>query len=497
METAVRHPATDGEPKSWGRERRLSGGRTGSVETVDQTRQTAALRVSAILNHFIFFSLLGLIFLSAVPYGTVEPWWKALFVCFVFLLWMLGAVEGVLGPPREKVDRQLLLPLFALVVFALIQSLPVGVRSNPATPYPTWTAISADPYQSQFFAVQLLAITFAGALLARFTNTDRRVSILLHMIIAVAVCSAIFGVLRQTNQHHIGFGLPLLSPGLGYGQFINPNHFALMMEMAFGLILGVILGAGSKREWMLVYAALLLIVWTALVLANSRGGLLAMLAQIVVAGLLFTVIVPASKAEGSLSKILATLRSLPARILLLIVLLSGVGLGTLWIGGDRLAGRFDDSSGGVSNAETRQGGSRNEIWRATWRAFKSNPITGVGLGGYWAAIPAYHDASGSLTPQEAHNEYLELLASGGIVGAVIGCWFLVVLGRRIASNLRSSNPFRRASRYGAVLGIVGVAVHSLFDFGLHMLVNALIFAALIVIAIRRSQGEHKYRRSNA
>jgi O-antigen ligase len=128
--------------------------------------------------------------------------------------------------------------------------------------------------------------------------------------------------------------------------------------------------------------------------------------------------------------------------------------------------------------------------------FKANPISGVGLGGYWAAITAYHDASGSLTPQEAHNDYLELLASGGIVGAALGCWFLIVLGRRIKRNLRSQNLFRRGVRYGAVLGIIGVLVHSLFDFGLHMLVNALVFAALIVIATQ-SYSEHKSRRSNA
>jgi hypothetical protein len=40
-------------------------------------------------------------------------------------------------------------------------------------------------------------------------------------------------------------------------------------------------------------------------------------------------------------------------------------------------------------------------------------------------------------------------------------------------------------------------VHSLFDFGLHMLVNALIFAALVVIATRRGHSEHKLRRSDA
>ena len=92
--------------------------------------------------------------------------------------------------------------------------------------------------------------------------------------------SAIFGVVRQTNQHGLGFGLPLLSPGRGYGQFINPNHFALLMEMAFGLILGIVLASNTRREALLVYGAMLLIVWTALVLANSRGGLLTMMAQI-------------------------------------------------------------------------------------------------------------------------------------------------------------------------------------------------------------------------
>ncbi len=494
METASRYPASGNEPQSRGRERRRSDAGRRSDESV---QASAALRIAGILNRGIFFSLLALMFLSAVPYGTVEPWWKAMFACVVFVLWILGVVEGLLGPSRDNPDRQLLAPLFALVGLALIQSLPLGVRSNPATPYQTWSAISADPYQTQFFAVQLLAITFAGALLARFTSSDRRVSILLHVILAVAVCSAVFGVLRQTNQHTLGFGLPLLVPGLGYGQFINPSHFALLMEMAFGLTFGMILAGGKKREWLLVYGAVLVIVWTALVLANSRGGLLAMVAQIVVAGLLYTVVVPASKTKGHRSRVQTALRSLPARILLLIVLLAGAIVGTLWIGGDRLVRRFDDSGGGASGAEARTGGSRNEIWHATWQAFKANPITGVGLGGYSAAIPAYHDASGSLTPQEAHNEYLELLASGGVIGAALGCWFLVVLGKRIATNLRSSNHFRRASRYGAVLGIVGVAVHSLFDFGLHMLVNALIFAALVVIATRRGQSEHKLRRSDA
>ncbi len=76
--------------------------------------------------------------------------------------------------------------------------------------------------------------------------------------------------------------------------------------------------------------------------------------------------------------------------------------------------------------------------------FSAHPIAGVGLGGYWAAIPTYHEASGLQTPQEAHNDYLELLASGGLIGLAIGSWFLFVVFRRIRDNLQSASPFRRA-----------------------------------------------------
>jgi O-antigen ligase len=117
--------------------------------------------------------------------------------------------------------------------------------------------------------------------------------------------------------------------------------------------------------------------------------------------------------------------------------------------------------------------------------FTSHPIMGTGLGGYWIAITAYHNASGVSTPQEAHNDYLELLASGGLVGLAIGIWFGVAFFRSVRENLYSENRFQRSLCFAALLGITGVAVHSLFDFGLHLLVNAFVFLALIMLATRR------------
>jgi O-antigen ligase len=141
----------------------------------------------------------------------------------------------------------------------------------------------------------------------------------------------------------------------------------------------------------------------------------------------------------------------------------------------------------------RQGVSRNEIWKSTWKLIVSHPLLGVGMGGYWAAIPEFHDASGTMTPQEAHNDYLELLASGGLIGSALGIWFAVIVFRRTRRNLASASRFRRAASFGAAIGIAGVAVHSLVDFGLHTLANALVFTTLIVIATSNAPMEKDVR----
>lgn len=458
-----------------------------------ERRGVRKLSVARFLSHIIFISLLGLIVLTAIPYGTNQGWWQAFFVCAVFLLAILWLVEGLISNVWLKDSWPLALPLAALALFSILQTLPLGNSSgNPAgIKFAVWNTVSADPFQTRFFALQLLALTMAGVLLFRYASTERRLRTLINVVIGVAVVSAVFGILRQTTQHSPGFGLPLLLPDLGYGQFINKNHFAFLMEMGLGLILGLILGGGIKREQALIYFTALIPLWTGLVLCGSRGGLIAMLAQVVIAALLFSMM---SKKEDSIkpqSNFFRIIQSLSVRVILILVLIAGVVVGTLWLGGDRLATQIEDTRQEL-NADPsglRQNVSRNEIWKATWKLFLAHPILGVGMGGYWAAIPAVHDAAGTLSPYEAHNEYLELLASGGVVGLGLGVWFAIVVLKRTRAGLGSSNRFRRAACLGAVIGIAGVAVHSLVDFGLHKIVNALVFTTLIVFATSKPQSE--------
>jgi O-antigen ligase len=399
-------------------------------------------------------------------------------------------IEGLISDVWLKDSWPLALPLAALAIFSLLQTLPFGNQNtNPAgIPFAPWNTISADPYQTRFFVLKLLALTIAGVLLFRYASSERRLRTMINVVIGVAVASALFGILRQTTQHTTGFGLPLLVPDAGYGQFINYNHFAYLMEMALGLILGLVLGGGVKREQALIYFAALLPIWTGLVLCGSRGGLIAMLAQVIIAVLLFSGVGRKGNSTESHSKVIKITQSLPVRVVLILVLIAGVVFGTVWLGGDRLALKIEGlhAEFNPDTADLRLGVSRNEIWKASWRMFVTHPILGVGMGGYWAAIPTFHDASGTMTPQEAHNDYLELLASGGLVGLALGVWFAVVVFNRTRENLRSPNRFRRAACLGAAIGIAGVAVHSLVDFGLHTIVNALVFTTLIVIATSKA-----------
>jgi putative inorganic carbon (HCO3(-)) transporter len=449
-------------------------------------------RIVDLLGQVIYAAALALIVLAAVAYGGSDPWWKAFFTSAIFAVAILAALEMSLSSSLKLPWIRILWPILALVVYSVIQSLPL-TQSGPAAAtiqYPFWNSISADPYESRIFALQLTALALLAAMLFRYGNTERRLRRLTNLIIAVAVVSAVFGLLRQTMQHQSGFGLPLLQQGIGYGQFFNKNHFAYLMEMGFGLCLGLVAAGGIRRDRAMIYVAVLLPIWMALVLANSRGSILAMLVQLVATLLMFPIV--ASDKRLSDSKAWSFVRAPVVRAILVLSLIALCVIAVFWVGGDRLATSIEAARGEFTESrESREGVTRLKIWRDTLEMIKANPIMGVGMGGYWTEIPRYHRAPGSMTPQQAHNDYLELVASGGIVGLAIFLWFVAVVLKQARSTLQSPAGFRRAACFASLIAITGVAVHSLVDFGLHRMANAMIFAALIVIATSKVGSEAK------
>jgi O-antigen ligase len=337
-------------------------------------------------------------------------------------------------------------------------------------------------------------LLLVGWMLLRCLVSERRLRLLVELIMAIAVLSAIFGLWRQLSQHQVGFVLPKLRPGFGYGQFINSNHFAFLMEMALGLTLGMAICRGVSGVRLAIYVLCAVPMFVTLVLANSRGGILSILCQAVFLAWLLVSRRGQNKGSGT---VVSGTRLLLLRAVLVTMLLVGAVVTVVFVGGDPLVGRIDTISVELDPKAAHTFALRQNIWQATWRLIKDHPVAGVGFGGYWIAITKYHQASGDITPQEAHNDYLELLASGGVIGVLIGIWFIVEFARSARRTFGTADHFHRAVALGAMAGILAVAVHSLVDFGLHTTINALVFTVLIAVSTGQTGGgrrPHTFRR---
>ncbi len=461
------------------------------------------------LDRLIFGSLLITIALTAIPYGTVEPWWTALFECVVFAIAILAVIETLIGKGRQTnasnmSDRHmnasdvsgwhlgawsLVAPPIVLTAFVVFQSLPLFSGTGPAGA--VRAALSADPYSTRLFAIKLFALVVAGALLLRYTSSKGRLRALVYTVIGVAVASAIFGLLRKNMQQGPGFFLPyLMDNERGFAQFINKNHFAFLATMALGLSLGLILGEAGRHRRVLVLLPVSVLLWVALIYSNSRGGIIASLCQLLFLGLFLDPVRHLTKrrARTLWQRFQNLAGGLALRAFLIACLIGLFAYGVGWVGGEPVVSNFqaadiDFSQQGMYN---HANSSRKEIWSATWQMIKAHPLAGAGFAGYWIGITRYHNASGEVTPQEAHNDYLDLLASGGLIGAALVLWFVAAFVRKTARRLRSPDPFCRAAAVGALTGIFAIAIHSFADFGLHVTVNALVLTALIIIAVQNS-----------
>lgn len=435
-----------------------------------QRRPSAAARA---LAAFVFYALVALLPLAAAPYASVEPWWTALFDAVVFVLTALWAVEGALAGRWVTRAHALLLPCLGLAALAFLQSVSL----------PFVGVVSFDAYESRIFALRMLAFTLYAAMLLRYATTERRLRALVVAVVCVGGASALFGLFRQASQREqLGFVLPLLQKGEGYAQFVSRNHFAYLAEMSLGLAAGLATWYGrsraASRGKLLLCAAAALLLWATLVLSRSRGGVFAMLCQ----AFFITAVYGLTREAGRGSGRAATLmRASAARVVVALVLLSLIVLGTVWVGGDPLAERIGAVGEEVAGRDAARV-ERPAIWADTVRLALQHPLAGAGLGGYWIAIRKTHGGSGVMVPRQAHNDYLELFASAGLLGVLLLAAFLFLFVKRVRGRLRVGTPFARAVALGALAGLFGVAVHSLVDFGLHVTANAFVCAALLAAA---------------
>ncbi len=399
------------------------------------------------------------LFAAPWAFGAVENWaWVALGLAaaLVLLFWAIGSIqESVLKLARTP----LFLPLglfFAVGVVQYASHLAIDRWETQRA-----LVLLATDLTFFFVTVQLFS-TATGAVWRNFGL----------VVLALAGSLGFFAILQFAAGEQQIYGEVATPGNLLFGPYVNPNHFAGLMEMLIPVAVFYIAERHQKRSlslvvWLAVGAAVAV---ASLLLSGSRGGLLALAVEFVIA------IAVLGSGSGRVRSGFALL--IAAMMLLSLLLFTWVDPGFVAQKLGRLVSS-DNNSVWLEWADFRKVVATDSV-----RIIRDHPVMGVGLGNFETAYPRYQSFASELWIDYAHNDYVQAVTETGLAGALLILLAITLFVRQaFATPVRASIPEGGWIRLGAALGCCGMLVHSFFDFNLHIPANAAWFAVLAGVAI--------------
>ncbi|HMT08240.1 MAG TPA: O-antigen ligase family protein [Pyrinomonadaceae bacterium] len=415
-------------------------------------------------NKVIFFLLCGSLVFFTLAYGTVHQPTISLFYLVVTTMTILWAANCLYLGDIKLSRHPLQIPLYAAFLYALIQLIPFGTVAETAGVAGIPRTISMSPFDTEMTAYHVLALGLFFSVSLSTVDSAARIRKLVGVILVFGFIFAFFSILQSFLSPGKIYGIYERVGAFPFGSFVSRNNFAAFMEMLIALPLGLLLSGAIERDKRLIYITAIGLMGVALVLSGSRGGLVAMLAGVVL------LIMITTRASGG--------KKLVLRIAMSVVMLGVIVGGSYYIGGDSSLTRIAETT--TSKDVTTD---RTHIWGITLKIIGANFPLGAGIGAFAQAYTPFDDRSGLERVEQAHNDYLQVLADAGIVGAAIAGFFLFVLFRTIKRNIARENKFRRGVAIGATAGIFAILVHSIFDFVLHTTSITLLFILLLVLLV--------------
>ena len=442
--------------------------------------------------HKLFLVLaVSLVVWGALSFGAVYPWayWPLL----------IGSVAAGLlgifmpGSRAAPLNWPIALSLAAIVLAVVLQMVPVPrdviLWINPeadaylrqtdlayaiqlSTGEPVWHPLSIRPDRT------LLGLAFLTAFGLLLLGTARAFSVIRRRrftgaLVVFGVILALIGIVQKglIADKPYGFWEPIDAGAFfPFGPFVNRNHFAGWMAMAlplsighFGALVargmpGVRPGWRNRLVWFSTPAASaavltglgVLVISLSLVMTLSRSGLVCLFVAMALLGRLWL------RRNATLTKRAVGVAFLSA------VVIGAIG----WTGIDAIAARFDQ-------AQTSRFAGRLDAWADAVDIAAAFPVTGTGLNTYGFATLVYQKRNLRYHYVEAHNDYLQVVAEGGVLLAIPAFGLLGV----VVYQLAKSRPGRTTSLWihaGAVTGLIAIGVQEIVDFSLQLPGNAVL-----------------------
>jgi O-antigen ligase len=403
--------------------------------------------------------LIATLLAAPLAFGAVQTWaWAAISISalLMLLLWALGCV-------RQGVIRIVWSPLYVpAALFVLLGTAQLYGRL-------TLDAIATREALIKLVAY-LIVFFLAGQL---FAFASPRVWGALGLTVTLfAFALALFAILQFFSSGGTVYWAvkPPRWGGYVFGPYINHNHYAGLMEMLIPIAAAFVLSCRESQSWRTLLRFSVLVAVAALLLSGSRGGMIALLGEILI---LSAVVHKFSRTPGR-----------KARATLVGVGIVAAALLFFWMDPGEVSKRLTTVANLAQSPEATLG-ERKMVAIDSLRIWRDHPWLGTGLGSFETAYPRYRSFPGDAVYDHAHNDYAEALAETGLVGGVLILAAIVlffrIAFRDLATRLRHEVGW---IQLGAALGCCGLLIHSLVDFNLHIPANVAWFAVSAAIATK-------------
>jgi len=344
-------------------------------------------------------------------------------------------------------------------------------------------AISIDPGATAVALALYVSFTLllVGTLRVLGTDQTRR---LVEAVTVFGAVLALIGIVQKPmfTGKVLGFWQSELV-GNPFGPFLNRNHFAAWMLMALPLTLSLMFAGleqgmrGVKPTWrhrilwlssaeanrLILLAAAALVMTLSLLLTMSRSGISALALSFIVTGWIV--------ARGLKGR---SRRTAGAAFFVVVVVTT-----VSWVGADSIIARF--SAGNWSEFNDRRG-----AWADALNVSSAFRATGTGVNTYETVARFYQRHDLDRFYGESHNDYLELLAGGGLLVGIPVLLCLLWMAREVRRRMKADPPSTSWwLRRGAITAILAVALQESVEFSLQMPGNAVLFAVVCAIALHR------------
>lgn len=410
--------------------------------------------------------LLSVVLFGPLAFGAVEPWSLGCLQTLIFA--MLFSCSMVLAPDLGGPVRGTLLPaLVAVLLLGVLQRFNFRSTWEPSTFLPFTDSVAGTDQALLLWCTYATLLWCAPQVLADRAAL-RRFAWGIFLLGAVV---AVVGIAQRGQGNNAYYGIRPIRRGFPFGPYTNYDHAASLMVMSAWMGCGIFFSR-LPRFWtpnrmtgladilaiQVLIAFILLLIFLGIWETGSRGGFNSMLVSGWVALLM------ASGRIRTGSVLLAARTGLcSAAVAYLAMLYSH----PKWVG--LVHGTVDKSTA-----------YRLSMFHSGLEMFKDFPLFGVGLGGFMQAFPAYQEPFVRGVVEHIHNDWLELLLQGGIVGLACYAAGLVFYFRRVIPSWGAArSPEMRGLFGGALAAALAFLLHGLVDYNFHVPANAVVFLAIL------------------